>query len=246
MTFSTNIAFDNGVPVGGWAEITISKDGSYRFTGHLHDSGALSYDTEVKVRLRGVSGQLYELPAHTGIVNGTFTIGSRDDDWDMSGHAPWIASAWDDLEGSTAIFNAEADGDDVDWEIKVSLSIGEPAKPSPNPMDAEQETPPHVPPSNPKVPGVGTLDHLFDLAITEEFGQETLAADVGVAGDTSGDGQVNFADLAPFVKALTDPTGYDAMFPALSRERRCDINGDGACNFADLRPFVNLFVVENA
>jgi hypothetical protein len=68
-----------------------------------------------------------------------------------------------------------------------------------------------------------------------------LTADVGLAGDTSGDGQINFADLAPFVMALTDPSGYDAEFPALDRQRRSDINGDGACNFADLGPFVNLF-----
>src|SRR5262245_20355790 len=71
MTFSSAITFAGGVPVGGSAQLTLFEDGSYRFTGNLHDSGALSYDTKVVVRLRGVSGQFYELPAHTGLVNGT-------------------------------------------------------------------------------------------------------------------------------------------------------------------------------
>jgi hypothetical protein len=60
------------------------------------------------------------------------------------------------------------------------------------------------------------------------------------AGDLNGDGAINFGDLTPFVKALTDPDGYATMFPGLDRVARCDTSGDGACNFADLTPFVEL------
>jgi hypothetical protein len=62
------------------------------------------------------------------------------------------------------------------------------------------------------------------------------------AGDLNGDGQTNFGDLTPFVKALIDPAGYAAMFPGLDRVARGDVNGDGQLNFADLTPFVNLLV----
>jgi hypothetical protein len=61
-----------------------------------------------------------------------------------------------------------------------------------------------------------------------------------VAGDLNGDGSVNFADLTPFVKALTDIPGYEAMFPGLDRVALCDVSGDGSCNFADLTPFAEL------
>jgi hypothetical protein len=59
-------------------------------------------------------------------------------------------------------------------------------------------------------------------------------------GDMNGDGLVNFGDLSPFVKALTDTAGYAAMFPDLDRVARCDTSGDGSCNFGDLSPFTAL------
>jgi hypothetical protein len=59
-------------------------------------------------------------------------------------------------------------------------------------------------------------------------------------GDLNGDDLVNFADLSPFVKALTDIPGYEAMFPGLDRVARCDVSGDGQCNFGDLSPFAAL------
>jgi hypothetical protein len=59
-------------------------------------------------------------------------------------------------------------------------------------------------------------------------------------GDLNGDDLVNFGDLSPFVKALTDIPGYEAMFPGLDRVARCDVSGDGLCNFGDLTPFANL------
>jgi hypothetical protein len=66
------------------------------------------------------------------------------------------------------------------------------------------------------------------------------AMGAGVAGDLNGDGLINFGDLTPFVKALTDIPGYEAMFPGLDRVERCDVSGDGLCNFGDLTPFANL------
>jgi hypothetical protein len=66
------------------------------------------------------------------------------------------------------------------------------------------------------------------------------AGDGITAGDLNGDGLVNFGDLTPFVKALTDIPGYEAMFPGIDRVAACDVSGDGLCNFGDLTPFVSL------
>jgi len=56
-------------------------------------------------------------------------------------------------------------------------------------------------------------------------------------GDTNCDGDANFADINPFVLALSNPDEYKKQFPD------CDIlsadcNQDGDVNFADINPFV--------
>jgi hypothetical protein len=76
----------------------------------------------------------------------------------------------------------------------------------------------------------------IEAALTSKFNALGIVLDI--AGDLNGDGVVNFGDLTPFVKALTNPSSYAAMFPGLDRVARCDISGDGNCNFGDLTPFV--------
>lgn len=58
-------------------------------------------------------------------------------------------------------------------------------------------------------------------------------------GDLNCDGSVDFADINPFVLAISDPAGYAATYPTCPLENR-DINGDGACDFLDINPFVAL------
>ncbi len=60
-----------------------------------------------------------------------------------------------------------------------------------------------------------------------------------VPGDLNCDGQVNFADIDPFVLALSNPAGYEAAFPNCNL-LNADVNNDGAVNFADIDPFVAL------
>ena len=69
--------------------------------------------------------------------------------------------------------------------------------------------------------------------------QDAFSCITCTPGDANCDGAVNFADIDPFVMALTDPTGYAARYPDC--DRICsDISGDGAVNFADIDPFVAL------
>jgi hypothetical protein len=61
-----------------------------------------------------------------------------------------------------------------------------------------------------------------------------------VLGDMNCDGTLNFADINPFVQALTNPAAYEAAHPACSLWN-ADINGDGTVGFADINPYVALF-----
>jgi hypothetical protein len=58
-------------------------------------------------------------------------------------------------------------------------------------------------------------------------------------GDINCDGTVNFADINPFVQALTDPGGHQAAYPGCPPEN-ADLNADGSVDFQDINPFVQL------
>jgi Tol biopolymer transport system component len=60
-----------------------------------------------------------------------------------------------------------------------------------------------------------------------------------LAGDVNCDGAVGFADINPFVLALSNPAVYEATYPDCPVGNR-DINGDGQFGFEDINPFVAL------
>jgi hypothetical protein len=104
------IVFGGGVPVGGWAQLTLYSNGSYNFTGHFHGSGATSYDTALVWAVKSWPGTVYTF-AHKGRVHGTFEAGSRDDDWGDSGTSSALAQGWGDLWASWR------------WSARVNLDI---------------------------------------------------------------------------------------------------------------------------
>lgn len=52
------------------------------------------------------------------------------------------------------------------------------------------------------------------------------------------DGEVDFADVNPFVTALSNVAGYYADYPECNW-RNDDVDGDGAVTFDDINPFVD-------
>jgi endonuclease/exonuclease/phosphatase family metal-dependent hydrolase len=58
-------------------------------------------------------------------------------------------------------------------------------------------------------------------------------------GDMNCDATVGFADINPFVLALSNPTAYGQTYPGCSILNG-DINGDGSVDFGDINPFVAL------
>lgn len=84
--FSGQITSGGLAALGGWMEVTLNPDGSARWRGHAHDSGADGYDFRVSAVVRSRDGRAVAF-SHAGHVGGTFTPGSRDHDWDKT-HPP--------------------------------------------------------------------------------------------------------------------------------------------------------------
>lgn len=59
----------------------------------------------------------------------------------------------------------------------------------------------------------------------------------GQKGDLNCDGLVDFADINPFVQAISDPVGYASSYPWCAAEN-ADANNDGTVNFNDIDAFV--------
>jgi hypothetical protein len=119
-----NITFSGGVPVGGWANLTLYGDGSYNFSGHLHDSGFPSYNTGVVWAVRASNGTVFTF-SNTGHVAGTISSGSRDHNWNISGVNPAIASTWESLNrGYNSQLRARASFDVVGLFNDIKAVIG--------------------------------------------------------------------------------------------------------------------------
>jgi hypothetical protein len=121
-----SIAFDNGVPVGGRAHLTLRQDGSYTFQGHYHDSGVIGYQVYLVYVVKDSQNRAYTF-VHRGGVAGLF--GNRDDDWNDSGKNAEIAKNWASISGGSAVGRAGADldfGALID-EIKKAVGVIEQA-----------------------------------------------------------------------------------------------------------------------
>lgn len=116
IVFTGQIESGGLAALGGWYSLTVNPDGTARWQGHAHDSGADGYDFALSVVLRAPGSGLCVAFMHHGHVGGTFTSGSRDDDWDetstLSGKT---RDAFDDL----------ARADHVDSHIDYTSDIGE-------------------------------------------------------------------------------------------------------------------------
>jgi len=77
------------------------------------------------------------------------------------------------------------------------------------------------------------------LYVAGTLGNEAFVDAYAVIGDLNCDGVVNFADINPFVLALSNPAAYEQTFPEC-RMLNADINGDQSVNFGDINPFVAL------
>jgi len=99
------------------------------------------------------------------------------------------------------------------------------------------------------VPQPGETDIDGQFRVWDGDGNGVACVDIGsdelgsfVFGDLNCDGELDFADINPFVLALSNAAGYEAAFPDCSIVLS-DINGDGTYgqwSFDDINPFVDL------
>lgn len=105
-TFHQQITTPSGTALGGWAEVTIRTDGTYRFHGHMHGSGLDPYAFRINAAVVSGTGIIRLAAQISGHVAGTvgplFT--SRDFDWDETGSNPLIVPNWAELRNGTATF----------------------------------------------------------------------------------------------------------------------------------------------
>jgi len=107
------ITFSGGVAVGGYADLTLYQNGAFNFSGHMHVSGAISYNHSFAWAVRASDGTVLVF-ARQGRLHGTFEAGSRDDDWGRSEIMPALAASWRALE----------QGWSWRWEARVNADFG--------------------------------------------------------------------------------------------------------------------------
>lgn len=100
ISFSQQVLTPSGTALGGTVSVTLRSDGTYNFTGHMHDSGFDSYSFRVRAVVRSASGVALAAQ-HSGHTAGTLGSGSRDDDWNESGYNPWIRQHWPELRSAS-------------------------------------------------------------------------------------------------------------------------------------------------
>ena len=118
ITLSGQIASGGVAALGGSYSVTLRPDGSARWQGHAHDSGADGYDYSVSAVIRAPRSGRCVVFSHTGHVGGTFTSGSRDDDWDEE-HA-----ATGENNVLSSLFEDFAAANHIDGHVEYTSNIG--------------------------------------------------------------------------------------------------------------------------
>ena len=96
-----------GLSIGGFANLFMDHGGNFTFNGHMHDSGALGIDfvlTFVAITPSGIA----VTAQHSGHTAGTFTPGSRDDDWTIPGFNDQIRDKWPEVSRAKLTFTIHA------------------------------------------------------------------------------------------------------------------------------------------
>jgi len=85
----------------------------------------------------------------------------------------------------------------------------------------------------------GTLYLIYSGRGEDALGIARLSSPSVLVGDMNGDEVIDFADISPFIVALTDPTSYQLSFN-LDPNVSGDIDGNGLIDFADISGFITL------
>lgn len=120
--FVRDVVFDEPIvtdePLGGHHTLTVRRDGSYRYQGHLRATGFPSFEVAIvttlgyPIQVPGgppAAGQV-AFAAH-GEVHGTNEPGDREFAWDDVGESPLLAAEWEAVRRGTFQRRLEFDTD---------------------------------------------------------------------------------------------------------------------------------------
>jgi uncharacterized protein with LGFP repeats len=96
--------------LGGNYEITLFRNGNFIFKGHMHNSGSDNYDSQLAVAIVDPYGTPYTFE-HKGHTSGTWSSGSRNDDWVNSGTNEYVAKHWGQMKFAaySRVFNYDSE-----------------------------------------------------------------------------------------------------------------------------------------
>jgi hypothetical protein len=111
-SFSAQVITPSGTALGGTVTMTLRSDGTYVFSGHMHDSGLDPYD--FRVRAVVTAGPVSIAAQKSGHTDGTgsnpFGHVNRDCDWNEAGTNPDISLHWDNVkQGSMSVSHSYED-----------------------------------------------------------------------------------------------------------------------------------------
>jgi hypothetical protein len=100
LSIRSNVTTDGWAPIGGWVQVDAHSDGTYSFSGHMHNSGALNLRYTLAVALVTPTGQSFGFARNGHRVDGTETVfgRNRDDDWNTAADDIDIKRNWDQVQ----------------------------------------------------------------------------------------------------------------------------------------------------
>ncbi|MFD4432287.1 LGFP repeat-containing protein [Nocardia sp. NPDC058497] len=124
----TGVIHVDGAAANGWAELTLSSSGAWRYNGSMRSTGALSYDVTMTsvVDLKASLGRGLAF-VENGDVEGTLVLGgNRAHTWDDKGEDPFIRDNWDAIRGAKVISEFKVDFGPGDVLAIIATVIGVP------------------------------------------------------------------------------------------------------------------------
>jgi hypothetical protein len=99
----------------GWVEVTLYRDGTVRFRGHVHRGGVES--SSFRIRVIGGAGRVAKATVYEGHAGGFQpTSGDpRDEDWDRTFQEPMVRFGFADFQSSSLEIQADTRGDITGW-----------------------------------------------------------------------------------------------------------------------------------
>lgn len=100
LTLRSNVTTDGWAPIGGWVQVDAHSDGTYAFSGHMHNSGGLNLRYTLAATLVTPTGQSFGFARVGHQVDGTETLfgRNRDDNWNAAADDIEIQRNWDQVQ----------------------------------------------------------------------------------------------------------------------------------------------------